>query len=140
MELVLDSSVALAWVLPDETSSRADRFLAQTSRESVFWVPALWWYEVANALTVARRRQRLTEADLVRAIELYRALPVRTDAAPDAHAPWRLQVIADEHGLSAYDAAYVELAQRRGLRFATFDRRLGSAARRASVMLVALGG
>jgi predicted nucleic acid-binding protein len=50
MEIVLDSSVALAWVLPDETSSRADRLLAKASRESVFWVPALWWYEVANVL------------------------------------------------------------------------------------------
>jgi predicted nucleic acid-binding protein len=140
MELVLDSSVALAWVLPDEASRRADRLLTRTSRESVFWVPALWWYEVANALTVAGRRQRLTEADLARAIELYGALPVRTDTAPDAHALWRFQALAHEHGLSAYDAAYVELAQRRSLRFATLDQRLVTAARRAGVRLVALKG
>jgi predicted nucleic acid-binding protein len=138
MEIVLDSSVALAWVLPDETSSRADRLLAKASRESVFWVPALWWYEVANALTAAQRRRRLTEADRARAIELYGTLPVRTDAALDAHALWRFQVLAEEHGLSAYDAAYMELAQRKGLRFATFDGRLATAARRAGIRTVAL--
>lgn len=140
MELVLDSSVALAWVLPDETSSRADRFLAKAPRESAFWVPALWWYEVANALTVAQRRRRLTEADRIRAIELYATLPVRTDAALDAHALWRYQALAEEHGLSAYDAAYLELAQRRDLQLATFDRRLAAAARRAGVRTVALKG
>jgi predicted nucleic acid-binding protein len=71
MECVLDSSVALAWVLPDETSSRADRLLDAASPRSVFWVPALWWYEVADALTMAQRRKRLREADRVRAAELY---------------------------------------------------------------------
>jgi predicted nucleic acid-binding protein len=138
MELVLDASVALAWVLPDETSSRADRLLAKISSESVFWVPALWWYEAANALTVAHRRRRLTEADRARAIALYGTLPIRTDAALDADALARFQVLAEEHGVSVYDAAYVELAQRRGLRVATFDHRLAGAARRAGVRMVAL--
>jgi predicted nucleic acid-binding protein len=138
MELVLDSSVALAWVLPDETAGRAERLLTMASAESVFWVPALWWYEVANALTMAQQRRRLTAADGARAIELYGILPVRTDAALDAHALLRLQALADEHGLSAYDAAYLELAQRRGVRFATLDQRLATAARRAGVRMVAL--
>jgi len=140
MEMVLDSSVALAWVLPDETSSRADRLLAKLPRESVLWVPALWWYEVANALTVAQRRRRLPQRDRARAIELYGTLPVRTDAALDAHALRRFHVLAEEHGLSAYDAAYVELAQRKGLRFATFDQRLAMAARRAGVRMMGLKG
>jgi len=140
MEVVLDSSVALAWILPDEASSRADRFLTNVPRESAFWVPALWWYEVANALTVAQRRRRLTGADTARAIELYGTLPLQTDAALDANVLWRLQVLADEYGLSAYDAAYLELAQRKGLRFATFDRRLVTAAQRAGVRTVGLKG
>lgn len=140
MEIVLDSSVALAWVLPDEHSPQADRLLARAPREIVFWVPALWWYEVANALVVAQRRKRLTGSDGARAIELYGTLPVQTDSALDVHALWRFHLPAEDLDLSAYDAAYLELAQRRGLRFATFDKRLVTAARRAGVRTVALKG
>lgn len=133
MEAVIDSSVALAWALPDETSGRADRLLARAGRVSVFWVPALWWYEIANALIVARRRQRLAEADRARITELYGMLPIRTDAALDTNTLWRIHVLAEKHSLSAYDAAYLELAQRRDLRLATLDRRLAGAAQRAGI-------
>lgn len=138
MEVVLDSSVALAWALPDEMSPRADRFLARASRDSVFWVPALWWYEVASALTVAQRRERLTEVDRARVIELYGMLPIQTDSLLDVNTMRRLHALAGDYTLSAYDAAYLELAQRRGLRLMTFDRRLIGAARRAGVRAVPL--
>jgi hypothetical protein len=51
MDLVLDSSIAVAWGLPDEASARADRLLARASGKYAFWGPALWWYEIGNALT-----------------------------------------------------------------------------------------
>ena len=76
MNWVLDASLALAWALPDETSRQADRFLARVSRESTLWVPALWWYEIANALTVARRRHRVAEEDTLRLVQLYATLPL----------------------------------------------------------------
>ncbi|MEI9478624.1 MAG: type II toxin-antitoxin system VapC family toxin [Deltaproteobacteria bacterium] len=63
MDWVLDASIALAWALPDEASDQADRFLSRVTAKDVLWVPSLWWYEVANALVVAERRKRLTEAD-----------------------------------------------------------------------------
>ena len=59
MNWVLDCSLALAWALPDETSKRAERFLAGLGQETLLWVPALWWYELANALTMAHRRAGL---------------------------------------------------------------------------------
>lgn len=133
MDWVLDSSLALAWALPDETSRPADRFLAHASRTSRFWVPALWWYEVANALTMAQRRQRLGEPDGRRVMELYGTLPIHTDSELDPDAVWRFHVLAREYELSAYDAAYLDLAQRRGLALATLDRPLVSAARRAGI-------
>jgi predicted nucleic acid-binding protein len=136
MECVLDCSVALVWALPDETSKWADRFLARVSRESVLWVPALWWYELSNALTVARRRQRLAEADSVRLVELYGMLPIQTDTYLGTDAMWRFHALAQEYALSAYDAAYLELAQRRGLGLATLDRGLVTAARRAGIKVI----
>ncbi len=87
---------------------------------------------------MARRRRRLVEADRSRLIELYRVLPIQTDAVLNTETIRMLQVLADEYGLSAYDAAYLELAQRRGLGLATLDRRLGQAAREAGVNLIPL--
>lgn len=136
MNWVLDSSIALAWALPDETSHQADQFLSRISEKNILWVPALWWFEIANALLMAQRRSRITEADRTRLTELYRALPIHTDATLDANTIFRLQAIAIQYDLSAYDAAYLELAQRKGIGLATLDRRLRSASQKAGVKIV----
>jgi predicted nucleic acid-binding protein len=136
---VVDSSIALAWALPDETSKEADRFLSRISIRSILWVPALWWYEIANALLMAQRRKRLGEAERMRLMELYRRLPIRTDMALDSDILWRLHTLAIEYNLSAYDAAYPELAQRRGLGLATVDRTLRFAAQRAGIKVTSQG-
>jgi predicted nucleic acid-binding protein len=134
MDWVIDSSVALAWALPDEASKEAERFLSRVSIRSVLWVPALWWYEMANALLMAQRRKRLTEAGRIRVMELYRKLPIRTDTMLDSDIIWRFYTLAMEYNLSAYDAAYLELAQRKGLRLATADQHLYAAARKAGIV------
>ena len=132
MAAVLDCSVALAWGLPDEASPRADRLLARLFGEPV-WVPALWWHEMVNALTVAHRRHRVPASEVMRLLDLYGGLPIQTDALATSDAARRVHLLAQEHGLSGYDAAYIELAQRRALELATLDRRLAAAARRAGV-------
>jgi predicted nucleic acid-binding protein len=136
MGWVIDSSIALAWALPDKTSKGAERFLSQILVGNIFWVPALWWYEMANALLMAQRRKRLTEAERIRLIELYRKLPVQTDMTLDPDIISRFHTLAIEYNLSAYDTAYLELAQRRGLGLATVDRQLRSAAQKAGVKVV----
>jgi len=133
MNWVLDSSMALAWALPDETSKQADRFLSGVSEKNLLWVPALWWYEIANVLVMAQRRKRLTEADRMRLMELYRILPIQTDTTLDADTILRLHTLAMQYNLSAYDAAYLELAQRKGLGLATLDQRLRLAAQQTGV-------
>jgi predicted nucleic acid-binding protein len=138
MRYVLDCSLALAWALPDEHSKRAEHLLAEVSDESQLWVPALWWYELANALVMAHRRHRLTDSDSTRLLELYGSLPIQTDAHLNPDTLRRVHALAKEHALSAYDAAYLELAQRKDMPLATLDRRLTGAARKAGVELVHL--
>ncbi len=133
MDWVMDSSIALAWALPDATSAEADRFLRRISARTNLWVPGLWWYETANALLMAQRRKRLTEAERIRLIGLYRKLPIRTDLVLDSDSMSRFHTLAIEHNLSAYDAAYLELAQRRNLGLATVDRPLRLAAQKAGM-------
>jgi len=136
MDWVLDSSVALAWALPDETSARAEKFLARVSPKDSLWVPALWWYEISNALVVAQRRRRLAEPESMRVMELYGRLPVQTDMDLTLDAARRFQVLARAHSLSVYDAAYLELAQRKSAGLATLDRRLSNAARKANLKVL----
>jgi predicted nucleic acid-binding protein len=132
MNWVLDSSLALSWVLPEECSSRADKFLTQRPSEDTFWVPALWWYEVSNALLMAQKRNRITEADRIQMAALYGLLPIQTDI-PHLDSVTRFQELGLAHSLTAYDAAYLELALRKGLPIATFDQRLKQAAQKAGL-------
>lgn len=135
MELVLDCSLALAWSIPDEKSKSAERLFSRLDKESKLWIPALWWYELSNALTMAQRRGRLNDSDALRLIELYHKLPLFTDSLLGADAVFRFRVLAQRHNLSAYDSAYLELAQRRGIGLATLDENLKNAARQAGVQL-----
>ena len=133
MDWVIDSSLALSWVLPEEYSGRADAFLQQRSAEDTFWVPALWWYEISNALLMAQKRNRINEADRIQMVALFGLLPVQTDTPFHLEAIHRFQDLALAYSLTAYDAAYLELALRKGLAIATFDRRLTQAAQKAGL-------
>lgn len=126
MAFVLDSSVALAWLLPDEGNEAIDA-LADRLEEEPAHVPAIWPLEVGNALLVALRRGRIKEADVTRLVDALSALPVGVESA-DAAALSGVLDLARELGLTAYDAAYVELAKRRGLPLATLDSKLRDAA------------
>jgi len=132
---VLDASAALALGLPDERSPAADRLAAVLERGDELRVPVLWWYEVGNALAAARRRGRITAADHQRLLELYRALPIRTDALFADRAFTESSRLAASSALSAYDAAYLELAMRRGLGLITLDERLAKTAKELGVAL-----
>ncbi len=136
MSFVLDSSTALAWALPDERAGDAVSLLSRRGAANGLWVPALWWYEVANALASAQRRRRITEAEGARVIELLGEVPIRTDNLLEPHGLGRLRSLALEHGLSAYDCAYLELAQRKGLALATRDVRLAAAASSSGVAVL----
>jgi len=132
MDWVVDCSFALALCLPDAGSMHAERLLVKV-RSAVFWVPSLWWYELANAIAVARTRQRLDEAEVVQACEQLGTLPCETDLAIGWDIVRRLYELSRHYRLSCYDAAYLELAQRRRLGLVTLDRRLNAAARDAGL-------
>jgi predicted nucleic acid-binding protein len=132
MNWVLDSSLALAWVLPDEFSQRADKFLDQLTPDSGIWVPALWWYEVSNALLMAQKRKQIKEIDRLQAIDLLSQLPLQTDT-PNTGIVRYIQELAFAHSLAAYDASYLELALRKSLGLATFDDQLKKAADKAGL-------
>lgn len=133
--LVVDASVTLAWFLRDEGDERADGALRRLESEAAV-VPSLWALEVANALVVAERRGRASEAETGRILSLIDGLPIEEDPAPREVTQRAIVELARRHDLSAYDAAYLELALRRGASLASLDESLRSAARRAGVTVL----
>ena len=136
-DIVIDASVALAWCFRDELTDAVARILERL-QTSAAAVPALWPFEVANVLVSAERRGRITAADSAQLIALLGTLDIDVDAGTPQQAFTRILDLAREQGLTAYDAAYLELAMRLGVPLATKDGALTAAAARVGV--VAIGG
>jgi predicted nucleic acid-binding protein len=114
---VADASVAIAWVHPAQATT-ATRNLLESIRGGVSFVaPALWPLEVANALLMLVRRNVLTNDERSRALSWIERLRYTVDHDMSSIAFRTLSQLAVEHGLSVYDATYLELAQRRGPRW-----------------------
>jgi predicted nucleic acid-binding protein len=133
-EIVVDASVALAWCFPDEASEYADWVLVALEGRTVI-VPAVWALEVANALVVAERRKRLKQPDLRRFVELLGGLRIIEHAQTVTDTVSNVLPLAREYDLSAYDAAYLDVAVRQGAPLATLDRTLKAAGRSAGIKI-----
>ena len=125
MPLVLDASVALNTLFPDEQNAQADAILALLQFDEAV-VPAHWWFETRNALVMAERRSRASwdqiAAFLIRLGDLQVSIAPLPDEKP-------ILALARRHRLTFYDAAYLELAKRQSFTLATFDRDLIAAAK-----------
>lgn len=131
----MDNSVTMAWCFEDESTPYTEAVLDRV-RETGAVAPAIWPLEVANAVLVGERRQRLTLARTTRFVQFVRSLPITVDTMDLASVLGPVLTLGREHGLSSYDAAYLELAMREGLPLATQDARLSAAAERVGVSLV----
>ena len=130
---VVDASTAFAWVLPSQASSSADALLKRLEEGDEAVVPPLWFLEVANGLLVAERRKTIAAQERRTALERLSALGLAVDEADARVAFGQTSALAEQYGLSVYDAAYLELAIRRSLPLATRDRALQSAAERRGI-------
>jgi predicted nucleic acid-binding protein len=127
VSVVLDNSVALAWCFEDEQTPELMALLDGVVETGAI-APSLWPLEAQNGLLMAERRRRLDSAKRTELAGLLRALPITLDEETAAQAWTETVALADRHGLSVYDASYLELAKRRGLPLATADRPLRAAA------------
>jgi predicted nucleic acid-binding protein len=122
--IVVDSSVAACWALPDEFSETANIVLARLANDLML-VPPIFWYEIRNVLVVAERRQRISTEQSVTALTHISAIPPLEDRLGHSDP---VMLLARKHRLTVYDAAYLELASRVGASLATLDTKLGVAA------------
>jgi predicted nucleic acid-binding protein len=127
----------LAWYFEDERTDAVTLVLRRVGETGAF-VPALWRLEVANGLQIAIRRRRIDSAYRDASLNELRALPISTDAETDNRAWDEILRLADRFGLTLYDAAYLELAQRLRLPLASLDGDLRGAADRLGVPVLGI--
>lgn len=128
--IVADASICGAWVLPDEGSPRAEKMLRSILvGDFELWVPALWTYEMTNLLLSAHRRKRIANDAVFEALTLLAKVPIKHTDVPEPQPQERTARFALRFGLSAYDAAYLELSDRLQASLHTSDSTLRKAAK-----------
>jgi predicted nucleic acid-binding protein len=132
MRCVVDSSLALAWVLPGEASDGADHLLAEVAQDGAV-APAFWSVEVANALLLAERRARISFAQLEGALRYLGDIPIALEALSRERIWEDVRTVAAAHRLTVYDALYLEASVRLALPLASLDMALIRAARACGV-------
>ena len=129
MAFVLDASIVLAWLLPDESTEFSENLLDQWMNGAVISAPDLIRYEVANAIVMAAtRRSRLSDAQMKIKLQEFDALNISMDESSGRLTTKETAGLAVKYDLSIYDAAYLELAKRTKTPLATLDKKLKSAA------------
>ena len=135
MSIVLDSSATLAWIYADEITEPI-RHVFNLITEHGAWVPGLWKLEVANILETGVRRGRHAAAFRDSTLADLALLPISIDAETDRQAWGATLQLSARHRLTLYDAAYLELALRRGLPLASLDAELRAAAQAEGVAVL----
>ena len=134
-KVVADASFCGAWILPDESSGAAERLLMRAISGAIeLVVPALWHYEMLDLLRSAVRRKRLATAEMDLAVEALERVPMTLEDLPGAPARRRILHLAMQFELSAYDAAYLELADRFKIALQTNDAKLKAAAKQLGLL------
>ena len=125
--LIIDCSITMAWCFADEGTVETARVQERLIAEAAV-VPSHWFLEVVNVLVMAERRERIAAADASSFLQLLTALDIQTDHETSARAFDHLPPLCRSHGLTSYDAAYLDLAVRRRLPLASLDDDLRQAA------------
>jgi len=133
---VLDNTVTMAWCFPEETTAFTEGILNDLANDGEALVPVLWRYEVVNVLVQSTKRGRITRVKALAFLDDLMALPITIDRDGLALAFTTVHALAERYQLTAYDAAYLELALRLQLPLASLDRELCDAAGAAGVRLV----
>lgn len=136
--LVLDNSVAMRWCFKDGSEADliyAEKVLDSLASDYTFLVPNLWYLEAANVVVRAQKRQWLTTEQMHEFLNLVEQLPLIVDNQTAKQAMSATILLAIEHNLSAYDAAYLELALRYKIPLATLDTDLRKAANKINVSI-----
>ena len=120
-EFVLDCSATLPWVFASEATRETHALHAVLIAGGKAWVPALWHLELGNVLINAKRRARIDQAGIEKFLSTLGLYDIAVDGDTMNLAWSKTLALAENYSLSVYDAAYLELALRKGLPLASLD-------------------
>ena len=123
-DFVLDCSATMAWCFSDEATRETEDLLDSLTSDRHAYAPSVWPLEVTNVLLAGERRDRISERDATRFLTLLWTLPITIDPGITPLIVQSILNLGRIHQMSAYDAAYLELAIRKGLAIATLDNKL----------------
>jgi predicted nucleic acid-binding protein len=133
--IVIDSSAAGCWVLPDEPNDAAQELFAHACTDaSVFHAPWLWLWEMGNMLAMGYARKRIAAEAVEEGLALLAAAKVNFDTAPSVHRQAQIARLSSTHELTFYDAAYLELVLRLNGQLASRDKQLQAAAKSCGIV------
>jgi len=128
MEYVYDASFIAASIIPDEKNPKVDKLRASIGENEEIYVPQLLWYEITNIFKNLTRRKRYTYDEVLQFFPLLEAVRLTSDYESGAEYTQRLLRLCNDYNISAYDAAYLELAGRKKAVLCTLDEGLQTAA------------
>lgn len=131
--VVLDCSVAMSWCFEDENSHISRDLLLSLRNQSAI-VPSIWNIEVCNVLYSAEKKGRIKKQDTLQFIEFLNALPIEADSSKNNLLNSEIITLCRNYSLSAYDAAYLELALRYSVPLYSFDKLLCHAAHQCGIL------
>jgi predicted nucleic acid-binding protein len=134
--LVLDASVFLSWLFPDEENDWSKALVLGLREEDRVVVPAHWPVEIANGLLVGYRRKRIKAGQSAEFLDQLATIPIEIEGALSLQEMKRVVALAEKHALTVYDAMYLDLALRRIAALGTLDNALRNAARTERVTLL----
>lgn len=132
---VLDCSAALSWLFEDESSPMIDSLLDALPTSTAI-VPDLWYIELANSLNVAIKRKRLDVKKVEQIIDRVLLLPIHVSSIHSNDVLTRVRKLAKQHGLSVYDAVYLDLALQLQMPLATLDEKLKTSAHQEGIAVI----
>ena len=137
MTFIVDCSIVMAWLMDDEKTEATDALLLSMGEGTRAAVPPLFFYEISNALVMTCfKGKRISQADLLIKLQQVERLPIDRDGESDHQATSATAALAGAHGLTAYDAAYLELAKRKSFPLATLDKELRRAAKAENIKIL----
>jgi predicted nucleic acid-binding protein len=130
-EFVLDCSATLPWIFASDATAKTEGLLDDMVKGRRAWVPALWHLELANVLLGAQQRGKCDKAGAEKFMATLKTFEIEVDDETISVAWTRTLALGETFGLTAYDAAYLELSLRKGLPLASLDAPLRDACAKA---------
>jgi predicted nucleic acid-binding protein len=137
MAYVFDTSFIIALVMPDEKNSKVYKaYEPITQKEVEKYTPQLLWYEIANSFMNMIRRKRYAYEEFVHFFKLLKAFRLTTDFETGINYSQKLLRLSNAYNITSYDAAYLELAERKNAVLCTLDEGLINAAKKHGVTVI----